>query len=87
MSSVRDKIRSATDKMSVQDQDLVVARTTFLRKGIKEDGGIPGFEVLAVETEIFSDLRESSACFRACHIFVPDEPCNKTLFFRSKNIY
>lgn len=44
-----------------------------MRKAIKEDGGIPGLKAFADEIATFSDLRESSACFNASHIFFVEE--------------
>jgi hypothetical protein len=48
---------------------------TFLRNAIKDDGGIPGFKVLADETVMFSS--ESRACFKAFNVsLVASETCN-----------
>lgn len=53
--------------------------STFLRNAIREDGGIPGFELLAEKIETLSDLSESPACFKASSVsFVLDETCKNT---------
>ena len=52
---------------------------TFLRKAIKEDGGIPGFEAFADKTTIWSDLTESCAVLKASSVsFVAEEVYNIT---------
>lgn len=56
---------------------LVGARfQTFLRNAIKDDGGIPGFEVLADNILILSESSESRALFRASNVsFVAEVTC------------
>ena len=47
---------------------------TFLKNDINDDGGIPGFELFAVEIMMLSDLSESLACCKAFNVsFVTDE--------------
>ena len=41
---------------------------TFARNAINEDGGIPGFVVLAGETFMFSSGSDSRASFKAFHV-------------------
>lgn len=51
-----------------------VLQQTFLRKAIKEDGGIPGFEAFADKTLMWSDLTESLAILKASNVsFVAEE--------------
>lgn len=52
----------------------VNCKQTFFRNAIKDDGGIPGFEALADEIVMLSDLRESWASFKASNVsFAADE--------------
>ena len=51
-----------------------VVQQTFLKKAIKEDGGIPGFEAFADKTPMWPDLTESWAVLKAAIVsFVAEE--------------
>lgn len=50
---------------------------TLFKKAIKDEGGIPGLEELAVEIFMLSVLSDSWACFKALNVsLVPDETCS-----------
>lgn len=55
-----------------------ISKFTFLRKGIKDDGGMPGFEELAFLITISSASSEAAAFSNALKIsLVADDSCNK----------